>query len=146
MMISTNASTLISFGIVHYWRMDEMLVILNVIQICIFAYVYIYVYIYTSITSRWMNNFLLGCFTAGSIRLCGVFGEIHYNDIIVGAMASQITSLAIVYSTVYSGVDQRKHQSSASLVFVQGIHRWSVNSPLKWPVTRKMFPFDDVTI
>ena len=45
---------------------------------------------------------------------------------------------------VYSGADQRKHQSSASLAFVLGIHRWPVNSPHKWPVTRKMFPFDDV--
>ena len=60
------------------------------------------------------------------------------------AMASQITSLAIVYTIVYSGADQRKHQSSASLAFVRGIHQWPVNSPHKWPVTRKMFPFDDV--
>ena len=59
-------------------------------------------------------------------------------------MASQITSLTIVYSTVYSGADERKHQSSASLAFVRGIHRWPVNSPHKGPVTRKMFPFDDV--
>ena len=58
--------------------------------------------------------------------------------------ASQITSLTIVYSTVYSGPDQTKHQSSASLAFVWGIHRGPVNSPQKWPVTRKMFPFDDV--
>ena len=62
----------------------------------------------------------------------------------MGAMASQITSLIIVYSTVYSGAYQRKHQSSASLAFVRGIHRGPVNSPHKWPVTRKMFPFDDV--
>ena len=68
----------------------------------------------------------------------------HYNDVIMGGMASQITSLTIVYSTVYSGADQGKHQSSASLAFVRGIHRWPVNSPHKWPVTRKMFPFDDV--
>ena len=59
-------------------------------------------------------------------------------------IASQITSLTIVYSTVYSDADQRKHQSSASLAFVRGIHRGPVNSPHKWPVTRKMFPFDDV--
>ena len=62
----------------------------------------------------------------------------------MGTMASQITSLIIVYSTVYSGADQRKHQSSASLASVRGIHRGPVNSPHKWPVTRKMFPFDDV--
>ena len=68
----------------------------------------------------------------------------HYDDVIMGAIASQITSLTIVYSTVYSGADQSKHQSSASLAFVWGIHRGPVNCPHKWPVTRKMFPFDDV--
>ena len=61
----------------------------------------------------------------------------------MGAMAAQITSLTIAYLTVYPGADQRKHQSSASLAFVWGIHRWPVNSPHKEPVTRKMFPFDD---
>ena len=61
----------------------------------------------------------------------------------MGAVASQITSITIVYSMVYSGADQKEYQSSASLAFVQGIHRWPVNSPHKWPVTRKMFPFDD---
>ena len=64
----------------------------------------------------------------------------------MGAIASQITSLTIVYSPVYSDADQRKHQSSASLAFVRGIHRGPVNSPQKWPVTRKMFPFDDVIV
>ena len=62
----------------------------------------------------------------------------------MGVIASQITSLMIVYSTVHSDADQRKHQSSASLAFVRGIHRGPVNSPHKWPVTRKMFPLDDV--
>ena len=62
----------------------------------------------------------------------------------MGTMASQITSLTIVYSTVYLGADQRKHESSASLAFVRGIHRGPVNFPHKWPVTLKMFPFDDV--
>ena len=62
----------------------------------------------------------------------------------MNTMVSQITSLTIVYSAIYSGTDQRKHQSSASLVFVRGIHRSPVNSPHKGPVTRKMFPFDDV--
>ena len=68
----------------------------------------------------------------------------HYGDVIMGATASQIISLTVFYSTVYSDADQRKHQSSASLAFVWRIHRGPVNSPHKWPVTRKMFPFDDV--
>ena len=70
----------------------------------------------------------------------------HYCDVIMGAAASQITSLTIVYSTVYSDADQRKHQSFASLPLVRGIHRGSVDSPHKWPVRRKMFSFDDVII
>ena len=77
-----------------------------------------------------------------------IFGgySLHYSDVIMGTMASQITSLTIVYSTVYCGADQRKHKSSASLAFVMGIHRWPVNTPYKGQVTRKMFPFDDVII
>ena len=62
----------------------------------------------------------------------------------MGAMAFQITSLTIVYSTVYSGANQSEHQSSASMAVVCGIHRGPMNSPHKWPVTRKMFPFHDV--
>ena len=42
------------------------------------------------------------------------------------------------------GRRSKKHQSSAPLAFVRGIHRWPVNSPHKGPVTRKMLPFDDV--
>ena len=79
------------------------------------------------------------------LRKCrNVIGHIHYGDVIMSAMASQITSLTIVYSIVYSGADQRKHRSSASLAFVRGVHQWPVNSPHEGPVTRKMFPFDDV--
>ena len=72
------------------------------------------------------------------------FRHPNYSDVIIGVMASQITSVSIVYSTVCSGVDQRKHQSSTSLVIVRGIQRWPVNSPHKGPVTQKIFPFDDV--
>ena len=89
-----------------------------------------------NIVSRWMFSDV--------INLCRNKITNNYNDVIMGAIASQITSLTIVYSIVYSGADQRKHQSSASLAFVRGIHREPVNSPHKWPVTRKMFPFDDV--
>ena len=79
-----------------------------------------------------------------SLLLCTAPAAPHYDDVIMGAIASQITSLTIVYSTVYSDADQRKYQSSASLAFVRGIHRGPVNSPHKWPVTRKMSPFGDV--
>ena len=72
------------------------------------------------------------------------FTSMHYDNVIMTMLASQITSLMVVYSIVYSGVNQRKHQSSASLAFVREIHRGPVNFPHKWPVTRKMFPFDDV--
>ena len=85
------------------------------------------------------NTFILYLFCHGEL-------DNHYHDVIMGAMAFQITSLTIVYSTIYSGTDQRKYQTSASLAFVRGIHRWPVNSPHKWPVTRKRFPFDDVII
>ena len=59
----------------------------------------------------------------------------------MGPMASQITSLTIVYSTIYLGADN-KNQSSASLAFVRGIHRWQVYSPQKEPVTRKIWNSD----
>ena len=62
----------------------------------------------------------------------------------MNATMCQITSLTMVYSTVYSGADQRKHLSSVSLAFMRGNHRWPVNSSYKRPVTRKMFLFDDV--
>ena len=57
--------------------------------------------------------------------------QFHYDDAIIRTMATQFTSLTIVYSAVYSGADQRKHQSSASLAFVLGIHRGPDNSPHK---------------
>ena len=68
----------------------------------------------------------------------------HYGDVKMGAIASQITSFTNVYRIVYPDADQRKHQSSASLAFMRGNHRGPVKSPHKWPVTRKMFPFDYV--
>ena len=74
------------------------------------------------------------------------YSQQHYSDVILSAMASQTTGVLIVYSTVCSYVDQRKHQSSASLAFVRGIHRWPVNSPHKGPVMLKMLPIDDVII
>ena len=109
---------------------------------------------------QWLHNIILANIwyyviynngiTAIKQTILGRCGEIgnpsHYNDVIMSTMASQITSLTIVYSSVYSGADQRKHQSLASLAFVRGIRRSPMNSPHKGPVTRKMFPFDDVII
>ena len=71
---------------------------------------------------------------------------LHYSDVIMGVIASQITGVSIVCSPVSSGADLRKLQSSASLAFARGILRWPVTSSYKGPVARKMFPFDDVII
>ena len=62
----------------------------------------------------------------------------------MSAMTSHNTGVSIDYLTGCSGADQRKHESSAWLAFVRRIHRWAVKSPHKGPITRKMFPFDDV--
>ena len=62
----------------------------------------------------------------------------------MSAVVSPITGVSILCSTVCSGADQRKHQSSAPLAFVRGIHRSPVDSPHKGPVTLIRFPFDDV--
>ena len=72
------------------------------------------------------------------------FTKSHYSDVIMRAMASQITGVSILCSAFCSGAYKKKHQRSASLAFVRGIHRWPVDSPRKGPVTRKIFPFDDV--
>ena len=90
----------------------------------------------------------------------------HYSGVIMSTMTSQITSVFTVCSVFCSGADQRKHQNSASLAYVGGIHRGPVNPHHKGsvtqkmfhlmtspgtgefsshgPVTRKIFPFDDV--
>ena len=67
----------------------------------------------------------------------------HYSDVIITAMASQITGVSIVCSTICSGAD-KKHQSFSALAVVRKIHQWPLDSPYKGPVTRKMFSFDDV--
>ena len=64
----------------------------------------------------------------------------HYDDVIMSAIASQITSLTIIYSTVYPGADPSNIKAPRHWPL------WPVNSPHKWPVTRKMFPFDDVIV
>ena len=86
----------------------------------------------------------LKIYKISSTPVCPSIHLSHYSDILVSAMASQITGVLMVGWTICSGADQRKHWSSESLAFVKGIHRWPVNSPHKGPVTRKMFPFDDI--
>ena len=110
--------------------------------------IYIYMYIYTvcvfysvckviTISSWHLLHALFSLF-------CRIVAT-HYSDVIMGSTAPQVISLMIVFSAVYSGADQSIHQSSLLLVFVRGIHRWiPVNSLHIWPVTPKMFPFDDV--
>ena len=90
-------------------------------------------------TNGWGNNWNAGDLKRHSVHyhatvmywniLLQVLMCLHFNDIIMSTMASQITSLTIIYSTVYSGADQRKHESSASLVFLRRIQRRPVNSP-----------------
>ena len=91
-------------------------------------------------------RFMLDSVTSRFCRIrmeAGVIKFIRVN-VIMSSMASQIIGVSIVYSTVCSGADQGKHQSSVLLAFVWGIHQWPVDSPHKGPVTRKMFPFDDI--
>ena len=104
----------------------------------------------TSVTviTKFLSHYCLPFYVTPSVTtLIEIYREhipCHYSDGMMSAVAFQITSLTVVYPTVYSGADLRKYQSSASLAFGRGIHRWPVNSPHRGPVTRKVFPFDDV--
>ena len=69
----------------------------------------------------------------------------HYNDVIMGAMASH-QRLDCLLKSLFRSIYKRHHQSSASLGFVRRIHRWPVNTPYNGPVTRRTFPFDDIII
>ena len=84
------------------------------------------------------------CYKEGFTQCWPGLLTVHYNDVIMSAVTSQITSVSIICSAVGSDADQRKHQSSASLAFVWGIHWWPMNFSYKRAVTRKMFPFDHV--
>ena len=97
------------------------------------------VFFFRRMLLRWMRWILVMCAKYYPLQYCNTWYTIwypgalfvscihgfptHYCDVIMGAIAYQITSLTIVYSTVYSDANQRKHQSSASLAFVWGIHR-----------------------
>ena len=79
-------------------------------------------------------------------KYCSMPWCLHYNDAIMSTMASKVTGVSIVCSTLASATDQRKHESSASRAFVWGIHWWPVNSQHRRPVTQKMFPSDEFII
>ena len=76
---------------------------------------------------------LRGCYT-GIWHSQDCHGVSHYNDVIMSAMASQSPASRLFAQRFSQGADKRKHQSSASVAFVRGIHRWPVNSPHKWPI------------
>ena len=76
----------------------------------------------SGIRRQFMTEWQLECCASGDGEFC-ISCDYHYTDVIITTLAPQITSLAVVYQSVYSDADQRKHQSSASLAFVWGIHR-----------------------
>ena len=99
-----------------------------------------------NISHKTCTPFCLFCVVVATISaLATSVHWLHYSDVTMSAIASQITRITSVYSTVCSGAD-KKNQSTLSLAFVRGIHRWAVNSPHKGPVTWKRFPFHDVTM
>ena len=67
---------------------------------------------------KFVETYLSAVTNHNDINMCKLV--MHYGDVMMSAMASHITSLTIAYSTVYSGADQRKHESSASLAFLRG--------------------------
>ena len=102
-------------------------------------YIYIYIHIYISFNTRTQHN------TNTNLVLVDT-PKHHYHccDVIRSAMAFLIPGVSFVCSIICFGADQRKHQSSTSLAFLRGNLRWPMDSPHKRPVTRKMFPFNDV--
>ena len=76
--------------------------------------------------------------------VCIAEEALHYYDVIMTTIASQITSLTVVYSTVYSEGRSKKTLKLRVTGLCVGNSPGPVNSPHKGPVTRKMFPFDDV--
>ena len=90
---------------------------------------------------RWDINYLQ--ISEANIEMTDTFGNVfhtarnlpHYSDVMMGGMASQITSLTNMLSTVYSGADQRKYQSSAPIAFVWG------NWCLKWAIRYNRIKF-----
>ena len=117
-------------------------VLINIISMILFIYLFFIFYFFFGGGGWGVGVDSVAQLLLFGDRACASAGTLEWRH--NGAIASQITSLTIVYWTVYSDADQRKHRSSASLAFVRGIHRGPVNSTHKWPATQNMFPFDDV--
>ena len=95
------------------WNRDSVLIIFMIL-LSVWLSVHLFFF------SIHLPTILLVC-------ICICMCATHYNDVIISTMASPITSLTDVYSTIHSGTDERKHQSSASLALVRGIYWWPVN-------------------
>ena len=96
---------------------------------------------------RWpVNSPHKGPVTQKMFPFDDVIMQNNYSDVKMSAVASRITGVSMVGSTACLGADQRIHHSSTSLVFGREIHRWPANSPHKGQVTRKIVPFDDVSV
>ena len=103
------------------WRLCNLPVLLLVLNGCVLN---IYI-VYVDFIQFWRLVTIIWCrcyFKCNDFRC--YWKHTHCNDVIMSAMASQITSVSTVCATICSGADQRKYQSSASLTFVRGIHRW----------------------
>ena len=104
---------------------------------CIMFYEYLIKIIFHLTVSKWLLP--LDVYErALIIHTWGTGDALHYNDVIMSAMASQLTGVSIIFSTV------KTHQRFASLIFVRGIHQRPVDSAHKGPLTHKMFPFYEV--
>ena len=89
-----------------------------------------------------ISHTLIPCTQIGLCMPCA--NQYHYNNVIMNAIVCQITASRFFTQALIQAHIKEKNQSFASLALVRGIHRWPVNSPHKGPVTRKMFPFDDL--
>ena len=107
---------------------------------------YRFFYSHWNCLQRFFSGFRINILAPGlgsTVKSCLIGMTSWRHDVMTSAMAFQITGVSIVCSTVCSGVDQRKYQSSTAVALVTGIHRWPVDSPQR-ASSGKMFSFDDV--
>ena len=127
-------------GILLIWPLGT-----NFNEILIEIYIFSFKKMHLKMSSVKWRPFCLGLNVLKMVNVSSG-GPSHYSDVMMRVKVFQVIGVLIVCSIVRSDADQRKYKNSAPLVFVRRIHRWPVDSPHKGPVTRKMFPFDDVII